>query len=72
VIGVDADRLSLEFARQNEAVCAPGASAGFVLADVIRRPLRGVDAVFIDPARRDGQRQAPPPRNPAALPHLWG
>jgi SAM-dependent methyltransferase len=57
VIGVDADQLGLQFARQNVAVCAPGASAGFVLADVTRLPLCGVDAVFIDPARRDGQRR---------------
>ena len=80
VIGVDADQLSLEFARQNAAVCAPGASAGFVLAAVIRRPLRGVDAVFIDPARRDGQRrlragQSRPPldwclRLAGAVPHV--
>jgi len=80
VIGVDSDRLSLAFARQNVAVCAPGASAGFVLADVTRLPLRGVDAVFIDPARRDGQGRLPsgryqPPlswclRLAGAVPHV--
>jgi SAM-dependent methyltransferase len=53
VTGIDSDLTSLEFARHNVAVCAPGAGAGFVLADVTQFPLRGVDSVFIDPARRD-------------------
>ncbi len=57
VIGVDLDLVSLEFARHNVALCAPGAAAAFVQADVTRMPLRGVDAVFIDPARRDGDRR---------------
>ena len=57
VIGVDLDLVSLEFARHNVALCAPGAAAAFVQADVTRLPLRGVDAVFIDPARRDGGRR---------------
>jgi SAM-dependent methyltransferase len=57
VIGVDLDLVSLEFARHNVALCAPGAAAAFVQADVTRLPLRGVDAVFIDPARRDGDRR---------------
>jgi SAM-dependent methyltransferase len=57
VVGADLDRLSLEYARHNAAVCAPGAAAAFVQADVTRLPLRGADAVFIDPARRDGDRR---------------
>ena len=57
VIGVDLDLVSLEFARHNVALCTPGAAAAFVQADVTRLPLRGVDAVFIDPARRDGDRR---------------
>src|SRR6266700_1150015 len=52
VVGVDADLTALAFARHNAAVCAPGASAGFVCADVTQSPLGGLDAVFIDPARR--------------------
>ena len=59
VIGVDLDPTSLRFARHNVAVCAPGAQAGFVCADVTQAPLRGVDAVFIDPARRDDRGRLP-------------
>jgi THUMP domain-like/RNA cap guanine-N2 methyltransferase len=55
VIGVDADLSSLEFARHNVSVCAPGARVGFVCADVTQLELRGIGAVFIDPARRDRQ-----------------
>jgi SAM-dependent methyltransferase len=57
VVGVDADPTALAFARHNAAVCAPGASAGFVCADVTRLPLGGLDAVFVDPARRQAQRR---------------
>jgi hypothetical protein len=57
VVGVDADLTALAFARHNAAVCAPGASAGFVCADVTQLPLGGLDAVFVDPARRQGQRR---------------
>jgi SAM-dependent methyltransferase len=53
VVGVDLDAESLEFARHNVAVCAPGARAGVVLADVTQFRLSAFDAVFIDPARRD-------------------
>jgi SAM-dependent methyltransferase len=69
VIGVDADLTSLEFARHNVAACAPEGPGGrlagraaFVCADVRAFPLSGtgIDAVFIDPARRDGQRRLPP------------
>jgi len=55
VIGVDSDPTNLEFARHNVAVCAPAARVSFICADVTQAPLRGVDAVFIDPARRDDQ-----------------
>jgi SAM-dependent methyltransferase len=67
VVGVDADRVSLEFARHNVVVCAPGAPAAFICADVTRLPLRGVDAVFIDPARRQGQRRLPAGQSRPAL-----
>ena len=59
VIGVDVDLASLEFARHNVAVCAPSARAGFICADVRQLSLSGLDAVFIDPARRDGQGRLP-------------
>jgi THUMP domain-like len=59
VVGIDSDLTSLEFARHNVVACAPDARAGFVLADVRRFRLRGVDAVFIDPARRDDQGRLP-------------
>jgi hypothetical protein len=59
VIGVDSDPTSLEFARHNVAVCAPAARANFVCADVTQAPLRGVEAVFIDPARRDDRGRLP-------------
>lgn len=59
VIAVDADLTSLEFARHNASVCAPGAEIGYVCADVTRLSLAGIDAVFIDPARRDDRRRLP-------------
>src|SRR6266851_4247378 len=59
VIGVDSDSTSLQFARHNVAVCAPAARASFVCADVTQAPLRGVDAVFIDPARRHDRGRLP-------------
>jgi SAM-dependent methyltransferase len=59
VIGVDSDLTTLAFARHNAAVCAPGRQTGFACADVTRFPLGGVEAVFIDPARRTGQRRLP-------------
>jgi hypothetical protein len=54
-IGVDRDPTSLEFARHNVSVCAPEARAGFLCADVRTTGLGGIDAVFIDPARRDAK-----------------
>lgn len=62
VAGVDADLTALEFARHNARVCAPSAAAGFVCADVRGMPLRGVDAVFIDPSRRDARQRLAPGR----------
>ena len=59
VIGVDADLTSLEFARHNVAAYAPAARTGFACADVMQLPLRGVDAAFIDPARRDEHGRLP-------------
>lgn len=58
-VGVDSDQVSLEFARHNVSVYAPSSRAAFVRADVTRFNLAGIDAAFIDPARRDGQRRLP-------------
>jgi hypothetical protein len=58
-VGIDSDLTSLEFARHNVAVYAPAAGANFVLADVTSLPFRGLDAVFIDPARRDDRGRLP-------------
>jgi SAM-dependent methyltransferase len=58
VVGVDRDPVNLEFARHNVSVYAPSRQAAFVCADV-RIGLAGIDAVFIDPARREGQRRLP-------------
>lgn len=53
VVGVDLDTESLEFARHNVSVRAPGARAGFVCADVTQLALGEFEMIFIDPARRD-------------------
>ena len=57
VIGVDRDLVSVEFARHNVSVYAPATRAAFVCANVTEFRLGGIDAVFIDPARRDDQRR---------------
>jgi SAM-dependent methyltransferase len=59
VIGVDRDLASLAFARHNVAVHAPSAPVGYVCADVRSIGLIGVDAAFIDPARRDERGRLP-------------
>jgi SAM-dependent methyltransferase len=59
LVAVDADVTSLEFARHNVSVCAPSARVRFVCADVRQQSLTGIDAIFIDPARRDSQRRLP-------------
>jgi THUMP domain-like/RNA cap guanine-N2 methyltransferase len=76
VLAVDSDLASLEFARHNAAVYGPAPVAA-VCADV--RDLRfgqtaragpalpGVDAVFIDPARRSGGRRLPAGRSEPPL-----
>jgi SAM-dependent methyltransferase len=63
VVGVDADPLAAEFARHNVAVCAPGARAAVVCADVTELPLGGFDAIYIDPARREGRPREGRPRD---------
>ncbi len=59
VVAVDTDLVILEFARHNVSVYAPRNEARFLCADVKDVRLTGVDAVFIDPARRAGQRRLP-------------
>jgi SAM-dependent methyltransferase len=59
LIGVDSDQVSLELARHNVSVYVPSSQAAFVCADVMELKLAGIDAVYIDPARRVGQRRLP-------------
>jgi len=59
VMAVDLDLLSLEYARHNARVYDAADGLAAVCADVGDVALAGVDAVFIDPARRaDGHRLA--------------
>jgi THUMP domain-like/RNA cap guanine-N2 methyltransferase len=57
VIAVDFDFAGLEFARHNAGVYAAADNLAAVCADVADVALGGVDAVFIDPARRSGGRR---------------
>ena len=57
VIAVDFDHASLEFARHNADVYGASGGLAAVCADVADIALAGVDAVFIDPARRSGGRR---------------
>jgi THUMP domain-like/RNA cap guanine-N2 methyltransferase len=57
VLAVDADRETLVFAMRNVAVNGPPGRVTGVCADVRGLQLDGVDAAFIDPARRTGGRR---------------
>ena len=57
VLAVDRDRLHLRMAQANADVYGVAAGLTAVAADVREVSLRGVDAVFIDPARRAGGRR---------------
>jgi THUMP domain-containing protein/RNA cap guanine-N2 methyltransferase len=57
VLAVDRDPLHLRMALANTGVYGVAAGVTAVAADVRDASLRGVDAVFIDPARRAGQRR---------------
>jgi THUMP domain-like/RNA cap guanine-N2 methyltransferase len=57
VMAVDLDLEGLEFARHNAAVYGAAAGLAAVCADVTGIALGGVDAVFVDPARRAGGRR---------------
>lgn len=57
VLAVDRDPLSLRMARANAEVYGVAAGVTAVVSDVREASLHGVDAVFIDPARRAGGRR---------------
>ena len=57
LLAVDRDRLHLRMAQANAGVYGVAAGVSAVAADVREVSLRGVDAVFIDPARRAGGRR---------------
>jgi hypothetical protein len=57
VMAVDRDLVSLEYARHNARVYGAADGLAAVCADVGDVALDGVDAVFIDPARRSGGRR---------------
>jgi SAM-dependent methyltransferase len=57
VLAVDLDPVSLAFARHNAAVYGVADGLAAVRADVTNVSLTGVDAVFVDPARRAGGRR---------------
>jgi SAM-dependent methyltransferase len=59
VLAVDRDLTALEFARHNAAACGAAFPVGPVCADVRQLAASRVraDAVFIDPARRSGDRR---------------
>jgi hypothetical protein len=57
VLAVDADELHLRMALANAAAYGVAGGVTAVAADVRTLALRGMDAVFIDPARRTGARR---------------
>jgi SAM-dependent methyltransferase len=57
VLGIDRDPASLAFARHNARVYGAASDLATVCADVREIPLAGIDAVFIDPARRASGRR---------------
>jgi len=57
VLAVDRDPLHLALALENAAIYGVGERATGLEADVTTIDLAGIDAVFIDPARRTGQRR---------------
>jgi THUMP domain-like/RNA cap guanine-N2 methyltransferase len=58
-LAVDRDPVHARLALHNAAVYGAGAQARAVVADVRDIDLRGLDAVFIDPARRSGTGTGP-------------
>jgi hypothetical protein len=62
VLAVDRDATHLRLARHNACVYTPDAAVEPLCADVREVDLRGVDGVFVDPARRSAPRAGPAPR----------
>jgi SAM-dependent methyltransferase len=67
VLAVDHDPLHLRIARANAEVCGVGAAVTPVQSDVRDADLSGVDAIFVDPARRSGSRRLPAGRSEPPL-----
>jgi SAM-dependent methyltransferase len=67
VLAVDSDPAGLGFARHNAGVYGVAAGVAALCADVRDVDLAGVDAVFIDPARRAGGRRLAAGRSEPAL-----
>src|SRR6266508_76904 len=60
VLAVDLDPIHLRMAAENAAVHGVGGGVGTLLADARAAPLDRVEAVFVDPARREGGRRFGP------------
>jgi SAM-dependent methyltransferase len=60
VVAVDRDRLHVRIARANAEVCGVAANVRLVQADVREVGMSGLNAVFIDPARRTDRRRLRP------------
>src|SRR6266540_637542 len=60
VLAVDLDPVHLRMAAENAAVHGVGGGVGTLLADARAAPLDRVEAVFVDPARREGGRRFGP------------
>ena len=67
VLAVDKDPVSLAFARHNAGVYGAADGLAVVCADAREVVLSGVDAVFIDPARRAGGQRLPAGRSDPPL-----
>jgi hypothetical protein len=60
VLAVDLDPVHLRMAAENAAVHGAGEGVETLLADARAAPLGGIEAVFVDPARRAGGRRFGP------------
>jgi SAM-dependent methyltransferase len=60
VLAVDSDPLHLRIARANAEVCGVAKAVTPLQSDVRDVDLAGVDAIFVDPARRAGRRRLRP------------
>jgi hypothetical protein len=67
VLAVDKDPASLAFARHNAGVYGAADGLAVVCADVREVVMSGLDAAFIDPARRAGERRLPAGRSEPPL-----